>query len=92
MQRQITQEETRELIQQIRNKIPDIAIRTTMLVGFPGELPVGAVDKLDPARPIGHPHQRRTAVGHDAKSFFGFAEPMLVPQALADIAQDGRAA
>ncbi len=37
MQRQITQEETRELIQQIRSKIPDIAIRTTMLVGFPGE-------------------------------------------------------
>ena len=37
MQRQITQEETRELIRQIRTKIPDIAIRTTMLVGFPGE-------------------------------------------------------
>lgn len=37
MQRQITQEETRELIQQIRTKIPGIAIRTTMLVGFPGE-------------------------------------------------------
>lgn len=37
MQRQITQAETRELIQQIRAKVPDIAIRTTMLVGFPGE-------------------------------------------------------
>lgn len=37
MQRQITQEETRKLIQEIRTKIPDIAIRTTMLVGFPGE-------------------------------------------------------
>ena len=37
MQRQITQAETRELIQQIRAKIPGIAIRTTMLVGFPGE-------------------------------------------------------
>ena len=37
MQRQITQEETKELIRQIRAKIPGIAIRTTMLVGFPGE-------------------------------------------------------
>ncbi len=37
MKRNITQEETRELIGIIRNKIPDIAIRTTMLVGFPGE-------------------------------------------------------
>lgn len=37
MQRQISQEETRDLIRQIRAKIPGIAIRTTMLVGFPGE-------------------------------------------------------
>ena len=37
MQRQITQNETRELIQKIRAIHPDIAIRTTMLVGFPGE-------------------------------------------------------
>jgi len=37
MQRQITQEETRELINTIRSKVPGIAIRTTMLVGFSGE-------------------------------------------------------
>jgi ribosomal protein S12 methylthiotransferase len=37
MQRQITREETTELINEIRSRIPDIAIRTTMLVGFPGE-------------------------------------------------------
>jgi ribosomal protein S12 methylthiotransferase len=37
MQRQITREETTALIQSIRAAIPDIAIRTTMLVGFPGE-------------------------------------------------------
>lgn len=37
MQRQITQEETRSLIREIRTQIPEIAIRTTMLVGFPGE-------------------------------------------------------
>ena len=37
MQRQITKEETIELIQNIRAKIPGIAISTTMLVGSPGE-------------------------------------------------------
>ncbi|MCB0651689.1 MAG: 30S ribosomal protein S12 methylthiotransferase RimO [Saprospiraceae bacterium] len=37
MRRQITQEETRQLISLAREKVPGIAIRTTMLVGFPGE-------------------------------------------------------
>lgn len=37
MRRQITTEETKELLAAIRNKIPDITLRTTMLVGFPGE-------------------------------------------------------
>ncbi|MCF8246247.1 MAG: 30S ribosomal protein S12 methylthiotransferase RimO [Saprospiraceae bacterium] len=37
MRRQITREETTELIELARQKVPDIAIRTTMLVGFPGE-------------------------------------------------------
>lgn len=37
MRRQITQEETRELIAEARRKVPNMAIRTTMLVGFPGE-------------------------------------------------------
>lgn len=37
MRRQITREETEELIFKIRSIIPDITIRTTMLVGFPGE-------------------------------------------------------
>ncbi len=47
MQRQITQAETRELIQQIREKIPNIAIRTTMLVGFPGETESDFQDMCD---------------------------------------------
>jgi ribosomal protein S12 methylthiotransferase len=47
MQRQITQAETRELIQQIRAKIPGIAIRTTMLVGFPGETEEDFQDMCD---------------------------------------------
>jgi ribosomal protein S12 methylthiotransferase len=37
MRRQITLEETRILLDKIRQKVPDIALRTTMLVGFPGE-------------------------------------------------------
>jgi len=37
MRRQITQAETRQLIATARARVPDIAIRTTMLVGFPGE-------------------------------------------------------
>ena len=37
MRRQITREETEELVNTFREICPDINIRTTMLVGFPGE-------------------------------------------------------
>lgn len=37
MRRQITQAETRELINYARERVPGIAIRTTLLVGHPGE-------------------------------------------------------
>ncbi|MEY4927795.1 MAG: hypothetical protein RI894_2231 [Bacteroidota bacterium] len=37
MRRQITREETTELIAIARQKVPNIAIRTTFLIGFPGE-------------------------------------------------------
>lgn len=37
MRRQISKSETVDLIHQIRSKIPDITLRTTMLVGFPDE-------------------------------------------------------
>ena len=37
MRRQITLAETEELIRYAREKVPGIAIRTTFLVGFPGE-------------------------------------------------------
>lgn len=37
MKRQITREETEGLIQMARQKVRNIAIRTTFLVGFPGE-------------------------------------------------------
>ena len=37
MRRQITRQETEDLMTIAREKVPNIAIRTTMLVGFPGE-------------------------------------------------------
>ncbi|HLU93227.1 MAG TPA: 30S ribosomal protein S12 methylthiotransferase RimO [Membranihabitans sp.] len=37
MRRQISRAETESLLKTIREKVPGIAIRTTMLVGFPGE-------------------------------------------------------
>lgn len=39
MKRQITREETEELVNNIRRICPEITLRTTMLVGFPGETP-----------------------------------------------------
>jgi ribosomal protein S12 methylthiotransferase len=37
MRRNITGEQTRELVRKIRKNLPGVALRTTMLVGFPGE-------------------------------------------------------
>ncbi len=37
MRRQITREETVDLINYARDAVPDLAFRTTLLVGFPGE-------------------------------------------------------
>jgi len=37
MRRNISGDQTRELIRKIRDEVPGIALRTTMLVGFPGE-------------------------------------------------------
>ena len=37
MKRGITRERTEDLIAKIRSKVPDIALRTTLISGFPGE-------------------------------------------------------
>jgi ribosomal protein S12 methylthiotransferase len=37
MRRGITREKTTQLIKDIRNKVPNIAIRTSLIVGYPGE-------------------------------------------------------
>lgn len=47
MRRQITRAETTALLARIREKIPGIALRTTFLVGFPGETEKDFADLLD---------------------------------------------
>ncbi len=37
MRRGITKQKTIELVDQIRNKVPEIALRTTLICGYPGE-------------------------------------------------------
>lgn len=47
MRRQITKEETVELIELARTKVPGLTLRTTMLVGFPGETEAEFEDLCD---------------------------------------------
>jgi ribosomal protein S12 methylthiotransferase len=47
MRRQITAAETLELLDAIREKVPGIALRTTFLVGFPGETEADFEQLLD---------------------------------------------
>ena len=37
MRRQITKQEMKELLQQVRESVPGICLRTTLITGFPGE-------------------------------------------------------
>ncbi|HAE14797.1 MAG: 30S ribosomal protein S12 methylthiotransferase RimO [Chitinophagales bacterium] len=47
MRRQITRTETEALVHEIRRRNPEITLRTTMLVGFPGETEEDFEDLLD---------------------------------------------
>lgn len=47
MRRQITREETVALLERIREQVPGIALRTTMMVGHPGETDEDFADLLD---------------------------------------------
>jgi ribosomal protein S12 methylthiotransferase len=47
MRRQITRKETTDLVKLAREKVPGIAIRTTLLVGFPGETDDEFEDMVD---------------------------------------------
>lgn len=52
MKRQITRRETIELIQEAREQVPEISIRTTLLVGFPGETDEEFEDLCDFVREV----------------------------------------
>lgn len=47
MHRHVTKDETMRLIEQIRNQVPGINIRTTLMVGFPGETEQDFQELLD---------------------------------------------
>ena len=47
MRRGITREKTEDLINTIRDKVPGIAIRTTLIAGHPGETPAHHEEMLD---------------------------------------------
>ncbi len=47
MQRHVTKEETYELIQRMREEVPGIHLRTTLMVGFPGETDEDFQELLD---------------------------------------------
>jgi len=47
MRRNISQKETRELLQAIRREVPGIHLRTTMMVGHPGETEADFIDLLN---------------------------------------------
>jgi ribosomal protein S12 methylthiotransferase len=47
MRRQITQAEMSDLIYQIRDKVPGICFRTTLIAGFPGETPADVQELKD---------------------------------------------
>ncbi|MDE6536926.1 MAG: 30S ribosomal protein S12 methylthiotransferase RimO [Muribaculaceae bacterium] len=47
MRRHITAEETRRLLTEMREKVPGLKIRTTMMVGFPGETDEAFEELLD---------------------------------------------
>ena len=46
MRRGITQEKTEKLVSDIRSRVPGIAIRTTLIAGFPGETEADHEDSL----------------------------------------------
>ena len=47
MHRRITRAQTEALLQRIRDRVPDVRIRTTMIVGFPGETEAEFSELLD---------------------------------------------
>jgi len=53
MQRRVTRNQTERLLEKIRRQIPDVTIRTTLMVGFPGETEAEFQELLDFVRDFG---------------------------------------
>lgn len=47
MHRRVTKQETIDLITEIRRRVPGIALRTTLMVGFPGETEADFIELMD---------------------------------------------
>ncbi len=56
MKRQETEKEVRRMIEELRRKIPDIALRTTFITGFPGETEIEFRHLLEFVREIKFDH------------------------------------
>ena len=52
MRRHITRQETRDFIERLRREVPGICLRTTLMVGFPGETEEDFQELLDFARRV----------------------------------------
>ena len=95
MKRQITQKETRDLIAYAREIVPNIALRTTMLVGFPGETQqdidelIGFISDVEFER-LGvfeYSHEEGTAA-YDAKDDVSIEEKSARAQAIMQVQQE----
>lgn len=52
MHRRVTRQETESLLTKLRERVPDIALRTTLMVGFPGETDAAFDELLDFVRDV----------------------------------------
>src|SRR5262249_13713406 len=76
MRRRYTRESYLELVEQARERLPDVALSTDMIVGFPGETDAGCGDALTLTEAVGY---------HSMFSFKSSARPQtLAEQRLPD--------
>ena len=95
MKRQITREEMEDLIGEIRNKIPDICLRTTLIAGFPGETRDDVEElkmflqkmKLDRVGTFTYSHEEQTSA-HDLVDNISAEEKEERAQEIMEVQQD----